>query len=377
MRVLIAPDGFRGTLSAHQAAEAIALGWRRESPRDDLTLMPMSDGGPGFIDAVAAAVPGRTIPLTVTGPRGESVPAAFHIDLAGTAYIESAQACGIHLIPQADRDPRLTTTRGVGELIAAAIDAGAGRVVVGLGGSGTCDGGAGLLGAVGATAVDGRGVTIPLDAGAQALRGVAAASVPDLGEIELVAASDVDVPLCGPRGAAHGFAAQKFPDPDAVEAATLTDLDDILRGFALAVGRTRDGRDPAVALGAGAAGGLGFAIMALGGCRVPGIETVATTVGLADAVVAADLVITGEGRFDWQSLRGKVVSGVAAAALAQARPAVLLAGQVQVGRREWIGMGISAAYALADGPGGVPGALADPAGVLAATAQRAARQWAR
>lgn len=377
MRVLIAPDGFRGTLSAVQAAEAIAAGWRRVSPDDDLVVLAMSDGGPGFIDAIAAAVPGRTVPLTVTGPLGGQVPAVVHLDDAGTAYIESAQACGIHLIPTVDRDPRRTTTWGVGELIAAALGAGARRVVVGLGGSATCDGGAGLLGALGATAVDAAGEPVRLDAGARALHGVAAVAMPELGAVDLVAASDVDVPLCGPRGAAHGFAAQKFPDPDAVDEATLTDLDDLLRGFALAVGRTPDGRDAAVALGAGAAGGLGFAIVALGGRRVPGIETVATTVGLVDAVATADLVVTGEGRFDWQSLRGKVVSGVATAALAQARPVVLLAGQVEVGRREWIGMGVSAAYALADGPGGVEGALADPAGVLAATAQRAARQWAR
>lgn len=387
MRVVIAPDSFTGTLSAVEAAAAMAAGWRRSAPGDELDLVPLSDGGPGFVDVLHAALGGRLVAATVTGPLGAPVEARFllHSDeppatgrhVGPTAYVESAQACGLHLVPADRRDPTVTTTAGVGELVAAAVAAGARRVVVGLGGSGTTDGGAGLLAALGARARarDGADVTVALGRGGGALGVVdevdLAPALAALRGVDLVLASDVDSPLLGPRGAARGFGPQKGADADQVEF-----LEQRLHSFAGAVGRRADGKDPAVALGAGAAGGLGFALLALGGGRVPGIATVLDTVRLANRVAGADLVLTGEGSFDWQSLRGKVVAGVAEAALASARPVLVLAGRVQVGRREWVALGVAGAYAVTDEVGS-EAALADPAEGLARLATRVAQTWSR
>jgi glycerate kinase len=380
VRVLIAPDKFAGTLSAVAAAAAIAAGWRRTAPDDELVEVPLADGGPGFVDVVHASLGGELVPVVVTGPVGSPVDASFLL-VGGTAYVETAQACGLHLVPQ-PRDPRTTTTYGVGELLLAARDAGATRVVLGLGGSGTNDAGAGMLAALGARAfdADGRDVRDLLAAGGGSLRRVAAVDVGPALEavdrLELVAASDVDNPLLGLRGATNGYGPQKGAD-----AAAVMELEGSLESFARAVGRRSDGKDPAVALGAGAAGGLGYALLHLGATRVPGIATVLETVDLAAHVGAVDLVVTGEGAFDWQSLRGKVVSGVADAALAQGRGCVVLAGRVDVGRREYLAIGVSGAYAVVDDlrDRGRPteDAFTDPAGRLADLAARAARTWSR
>jgi glycerate kinase len=380
MRVLIAPDKFAGTLSAVAAAAAIAAGWRRTAPGDELVEVPLADGGPGFVDVLHATLGGELLPVRVAGPAHTPVAASVLV-VAGTAYLETAQACGLHLVPE-PRDPRETTTYGVGELLLAARDAGARRVVLGLGGSGTNDAGAGMLAALGARAVDvdGRDATTLLAAGGASLRRVASVALRPaldaLDGVELVAASDVDNPLLGLRGATNGFGPQKGADQAAV-----MELEGALESFARAVGRRSDGKDPAVALGAGAAGGLGFALLHLGATRVPGIATVLDTVDLAGRVAAADLVLTGEGAFDWQSLRGKVVSGVAEAALAQGRGCVVLAGRVDVGRREYLAVGVSGAYAVLDDlrDRGLPHdeAFTHPAASLAALAERVARTWSR
>jgi glycerate kinase len=375
VRILVAPDKFAGTLSAVQVAAAIVEGWRRTAPDDVLVAVPVADGGPGFVDVLHATLGGELVPARVTGPVGDPVDALWlHVD--GTAYVESAQACGLHLVPPGRRDPRATTTFGVGELVGAAVDAGARRVVVGLGGSGTNDAGAGLLAALGATAVDTDGVdaTALLRGGGAGLRGVATVDLSiarsRLVGVELVVATDVDNPLLGLRGATNGFAVQKGADDAAV-----MELEGSLEAFARAVGRRSDGKDPAVALGAGAAGGLGYALLHLGGVRVPGIATVLDTVGLDARIADSDVVVTGEGAFDWQSLRGKVVSGVAGAALEQGRGCVVLAGRVEVGRREYAASGVSAAYSVVDDAGSEQAALADPAARLADLAERVARTW--
>jgi glycerate kinase len=380
MRVLIAPDKFAGTISAVEAAAAIAEGWRRTAPADELVEVPLADGGPGFVGVVHEALGGRLLPVRVTGPLGSPVDASVLL-VGGTAYVESAQACGLHLVP-VPRDPRVTTTYGVGELVLAARDAGARRIVLGLGGSGTNDAGAGLLAALGARAVDidGTDATALLAAGGRALRRIGAVALrPALDAVaglELVAASDVDNPLLGLRGATNGFGPQKGADDAAV-----MELEGSLESFARAVGRRADGKDPAVALGAGAAGGLGYALLHLGAARVPGIASVLETVDLAGHIGRADLVVTGEGAFDWQSLRGKVVSGVADAALAQGRGCVVLAGRVDVGKREYLAIGVSGAYSVIDdlrGRGLPPEtAFVDPAANLADLAERAARTWSR
>ncbi len=374
MRVLIAPDDFKGTLSAVEAAEAISIGWRLHAPDDTLTLIPMSDGGPGFVRAVSTVLGGDIAPVGLRGPMGETA-IGMVLMVDDTGYVESAHGCGLALVHPDRRDARAATSYGVGQLIAAAIDSGARRIVVGLGGTASTDGGAGMLAALGATARDAAGSPIALEAGGAALAGVVTVDLAPararVADVEIVVASDVDSPLLGSRGAARGFAAQKGADDAAVE-----QLEAALTSYSRAIGRRADGKDPAVALGAGAGGGLGYGLMLLGGRRVPGIETVMGVLGLEAAIGVSDLVITGEGCFDWQSLRGKVVSGVAAAALNQGRPVVVLAGRVEVGKREYVALGITEAHA-ASADGDVPATPAEAARALAERAARVASQWSR
>jgi glycerate 2-kinase len=356
MRILVAPDKFAGTLSAVEAAEAIATGWRRHAPDDELDLAPMADGGPGFVDVLHAALGGELLAVTVRGPHGEPTPAT--VLLTGrTAYVEAAQACGLHLT--GGEGAETATTYGVGELLLAAVDAGATRVVLGLGGSGTNDGGAGLLAALGATA------DRPLDAGVAGLAGITTVELPAF-DVELVAASDVDNPLTGLFGATKVFGPQK-----GVSEERLPVLDGWLEELAAA-----SDRRVSLEKGAGAAGGLGFAVLLLGGTREPGLGVVADAVRLAERARSADLVVTGEGAFDFSSRAGKVPYGVAEIAAAAVRPCVALAGQVLVGSREMRALGVESAYSLVDLVG-EERAFADPAGALAELAERVARTWSR
>lgn len=356
MRVVVAPDKFAGTLTAVEAAEAIATGWRRQAPADTLDLVPMSDGGPGFVDVLHAALGGELHAVTVRGPHGDPTPAAV-LHVGQTAYVESAQACGLHLT--GGEGVETASTYGVGELLLAAAAAGARRIVVGLGGSGTNDGGAGLLAALGATA------DRPLDRGPVALAGITRLDVPAF-EVELVAASDVDNPLTGLFGATKTFGPQKGVAEDRLPA-----LDGHLEELAVAAGRRLS-----LEKGAGAAGGLGFALLLLGAVREPGIGLVAAAVGLPERARAADLVLTGEGAFDFSSRSGKVPYGVAEIAAEVVRPCVALAGQVLVASREMRAMGVESAYSLVELVG-EERAFADPAGALADLAERVARSWSR
>lgn len=361
MRVVIAPDKFAGTLSAVAAAEAIAAGWARRAPGDELDLVPMADGGPGFVGVLHAALGGELGAAPVRGPLGEEVPAAV-LRVGGTAYLESAQACGLQLT--GGRDAARATTYGVGELLAQAIDAGADTVVVGLGGSGTTDGGAGLLAALGAVG-DG-----PLDQGADGLAEVTrvdlAPALARVSGVSLVAATDVDNVLAGLFGATRVYGPQK-----GLSEADLPRVDGLLDAF----GALAD-RRAALAPGAGAAGGLGFALLALGATRRSGLDVVATAVGLDARLRSSDLVITGEGSFDFSSRAGKVPYGVAQRAAEQVRPCIALAGRVLVGAREMRALGIESAYSLVDLVG-EERALGDPAGALAELAERVARTWSR
>lgn len=361
MRVLIAPDAFGGTLTAVEAAEAIATGWARRAPADQLDTCPMSDGGPGFVDVLHAALGGELFAVTVSGPHGAPTPATV-LRRGGTAYVESAQACGLHLV--GDGDPEAATTYGVGELLRHAVDAGAEEVVVGLGGSGTTDGGAGLLAALGATA------DVPLDRGPGGLAGLAGVDLEPararLGGVRLVAASDVDNPLTGLFGAAKTFGPQK-----GLAEERLVAVDGVLQGLAEATDR-RVALEP----GAGAAGGLGFGLLLLGAVRTPGIGLVADAVHLADRARDADLVVTGEGAFDFSSRSGKVPYGVASVAAEALRPCIALAGRVQVGSREMRALGVESAYSLVDLIG-ERRALDEPAAALADLAERVARTWSR
>jgi glycerate 2-kinase len=372
VRVVVAPDSFGGTLTAVQAARAVRDGWLRTAPGDEVVLLPLSDGGPGFVDVLSTVLPGRTVPVPVTDPLGR--PAAGTVLLAGTtAYVESAQAIGLHLLAPAERDPLVATSFGLGALLAAAVEHGAADVVVGLGGSATNDAGAGMLAALGVTPLDPGGAALPYGGSALAaldrLEGA-----PQLRGARLVAATDVDNPLCGPHGATYAYGPQK-----GLRAADAAALDAALGRWAEVAGRDLPGAPPGLAdlPGAGAAGGLGAAFLALGGSRRSGAGLVAAAVGLDRILDRADLVVTGEGSFDFQSLRGKVAGGVAAAAVQAAVPCLVLAGQVSVGRQEAAAAGVERAYALAEHAGSVAAALDRPAHHLADLAARVARQWSR
>jgi len=357
MRILVAPDKFAGTLTAVEAAEAIATGWRRHAPTDELDLAPMADGGPGFVDVLQATLGGELLAVTVTGPDRRPTPATVLL-VGDTAYVESAQACGLALT--GGRGAEAATTYGVGELILAAVDAGARRVVVGLGGSGTNDGGAGLLAALGASA------DRPLDQGGAGLAGVTTLTLPKPLDVEIVAASDVDSPLTGLFGATKTYGPQKGLTEEQLPA-----LDGALQDLASAADRRL-----ALAPGAGAAGGLGYALLLLGAERRPGIGLVADAVDLPGRARRADLVVSGEGAFDFSSRSGKVPYGVAEVAAGAARPCVVLAGRVDVGAREMRALGVESAYSLVDLVG-EEAAIADPAGSLATLAERVARSWSR
>lgn len=370
MRVVIAPDSFGGTLSAPAAAEAVAAGWRAAAPADTMILLPVADGGTGFVEVLHAAVGGQWHERRVTGPVGEPVSARW-LQVGPTAYIESAAACGLHLLPSRDPDvARRATTRGVGELLADAAVAGVDEIVVGLGGSGTTDGGAGMLAALGIVVVDAAGVPLP-DGGVALARAARFRDGPAVGvSTRLVAAADVDNPLLGLHGAAAVFGPQKGAD-----AAAVAELDVALATFADVLATL--GRDVRDEPGAGAAGGLGAALLGLGARRASGAALVRELVGLDAALDSADLVITGEGSFDWQSLRGKLVTTVARGAADRGVPCLVLAGQVSVGRREAAAAGVDAAYSVADDAGGVAASMADPAGTLTALAGRVAARWSR
>ncbi|MCX2713758.1 glycerate kinase [Mycolicibacterium sp. J2] len=352
MRVLVAPDCFGDSLTAVQAAEAIAAGWGRARTGDSLTLAPQSDGGPGFVEVLASRL-GRLQTARVSGPLDQAVTAHWVLD-GETAYLECAQACGLTLLggPPTVRTALAAHSRGVGELIAAALDAGARRIAVGLGGSSCTDGGRGLVEALAAPAGgDGRSSVV---SARERLAGV-----------DLIAASDVEHPLLGPMGAATVFGPQKGADPEAVQV-----LERRLTEWAAELG-------PGIAdqPGAGAAGGIGAALLALGGRRESGAAVIAEHTHLADDIATADLVITGEGRFDDQSLHGKVVSALAAGARRRGTPVLVLAGQVTLGPDALAEAGITAAHSITEYAGSVERAIADAANQLTGLAERTARGW--
>ncbi len=370
MRVLICPDKFAGTLSAVEAAAAVEAGWRARAPRDEVVTLPLADGGPGFIEVLAVALGGNRLPVPTVDPLGRRVTGEILV-VGDTAYVESAQACGLHLLGRGERDPNRTTSYGLGVLLVAAMESGVRRVVVGLGGSATNDAGAGMLAALGAAPVTDTGLVLPY--GGAALIDCAGLSGPPRvrAGVSFVAATDVDNPLTGLHGASAIFGPQK--------GASLEDvmrLDAALERFASVLEKDLEVTELAARPGAGAAGGIGAALIALGGTVESGIGLVRDAVGLDAALDAADVVITGEGSFDHQSLRGKVVSGVAAGARDRGVPCVVLAGRVSAGRREAAAAGVTEAHSLVDELGGVDEAMTRPAEGLRRLAERLAGQWA-
>jgi glycerate kinase len=372
MRVLICPDKFAGTLTAVEAAGAIARGWSRAAPGDETDERPLADGGPGFLDVIAATAGGSRVPVPTVDPLGRPVPGEVLV-LGQTGYLESAQACGLHLLAPAERDPKTTTSYGLGVLVAGAVERGVRELVIGLGGSGINDAGAGMLAALGAAPLDAAGYALPYG-GAALLAAATLGGVPRMRGVQLVAATDVDNPLTGLTGASAVYGPQKGATREDVLL-----LDRALGTFAKVLERGLPTCPPDLAQvpGAGAAGGLGAALLALGGRAVSGLGLVRELTGLDKALDAVDLVITGEGSFDDQSLRGKVVSGVAAGARDRGLPCVVLAGRSSAGRREAAAAGVSETYTLVEHLGSVERAMAEPAEGLVDLAGRVARQWSR
>ena len=346
LRMLIAPDSYGDSLTAVEAAAAIAAGWNRVRPGDRFMVAPQSDGGPGFVDVLASRL-GERRHLQVFGPLADEVRAEWVLDpQTATAYLESAQACGLAALggPATPRTAIAAHSRGVGQLVAAAVDAGAARIVVGLGGTASTDGGRGLIEELGG-----------LDAGRRRLTGV-----------EVIAACDVEYPLVGPWGAARVFGPQKGAD-----SATVAALEERVAAWAGELDAAA-GRPVSAESGAGAAGGIGAALLALGGRCESGASIIAQYTALADDISAADLVITGEGKFDDQSLRGKVVGALAAAARSSQVPVVVLAGQVALDNLALQSAGILAAFAISDYAGSVRLALVDAANQLMGLASQVA-----
>ncbi|MEH6483701.1 MULTISPECIES: glycerate kinase [Pseudomonas] len=372
MKIVIAPDSFKESLSALEVAEAIAKGWASVYPDAEICLLPMADGGEGTVDALLAATGGERRECQVRGPLGAPVQAHWGWLAGNTAVIEMAAASGLHWVPSGQRDATVTSSYGTGELIREALDGGAKRIILGLGGSATNDGGAGLLQALGMRLLDRDGAE--LAAGGAALAQLYQIDMAGLDSrllgVQVDVAADVDNPLCGPRGASAVFGPQKGASPEQVAS-----LDAALQSMANVVAATL-GEDFSQVPGVGAAGGLGFAAKAFlrAGFR-PGIELVAELSGLAEAVQGADLVITGEGRLDAQSLHGKTPVGVARVAQAAGVPVIALAGSLGEGYQRMYPVGIDAAFSLAPGPITLEQACAQAASELTARAADVARVW--
>lgn len=372
MKIIIAPDSFKESLSAPEVAAAIARGWRQVFPQAEILLRPMADGGEGTVDAVLAAIGGERRECTVRGPLGAPVLAHWGWLGNATAVIEMAAASGLHWVPREQRDATRSSSHGTGELIRQALDAGARRIILGLGGSATNDGGAGLLQALGVRFLDSAGAELP--PGGLALAQLDRLDVSGLDarllQVRVEVAADVDNPLCGPHGASQVFGPQKGAGPAQVES-----LDAALAHYAQRVAAAL-GEDHSRLPGVGAAGGLGFACKAfLRATFRPGIELVAELAALAEAVQGADLLITGEGRLDSQSLHGKTPVGVARIAKAAGVPVIALAGSLGEGYQQVYAAGIDAAFSLAPGPLSLEQALATAATELEARSADLARLW--
>ena len=333
MRIICAPDKFKGSLDAADAARLMRMGIMDAAPDAVVDLCPMADGGEGFAGTLAAAIGSALTwrsPQDVTGPMGDRVAASFYcVDQAhgdqSLAIVEMASASGLALAPAESRDPTRATTTGTGELIRAAIDAGRTRILIGIGGSATNDGGCGAAQAMGARFFDRAGKRIDQPITGGMLHSISRIDLAPLRAVlqgvAITAACDVTNPLTGPRGAAHVYAPQKGATPQQVAM-----LDDGLKHLAR-ITREQLGLDHEHTPGAGAAGGMGFGLLAFFNATLrPGIELVLEAVRFDERVKACDLCLTGEGRFDDQSLAGKVCAGVARAAKKHGVPTIALVG---------------------------------------------------
>lgn len=371
-RVLIAADKFKGSLTAVQVAERVTAGLRRVAPDVEVEALPVADGGDGTVDAAVAAGFERR-EVRVAGPLGHELTAAFALR-GDTAVVEMAEASGLQRLPAGVFAPLTSSTYGSGELLRAALDAGARTIVFGVGGSATTDGGAGMLSALGARFVDAEGE--PVAPGGAALSDVATADLsgldPRLASVDFVLASDVDNPLTGPKGAPAVYGPQKGASPDDVEI-----LDAALGHFAAVLEQSIGSRatEYAAAPGAGAAGGIGYGALVLGARFRPGIEVMLDVLGFAPALARATLVITGEGSLDEQTLHGKAPAGVAAAARAAGKEVVAVCGRLAL-RPEALGRaGIRRAYPLTEAEPDIARCISDAGPILETVAQNIAHDF--
>ncbi|MBP6524429.1 MAG: glycerate kinase [Dermatophilaceae bacterium] len=408
-RVVVASDSFKGSLTSLEVGDAVRLGLLDVAPHAEVVVVPIADGGEGTV-AAAVAAGWRAVPVAVHGPTGLSVTATVAVrdgreDLAPipvaeqglipiVALVEMADVCGLGRLPDAVPAPLTASSRGLGEAIHAALDLGAAEVIVGVGGSASTDGGAGMLAVLGARLLDASGVDLP-DGGAALTRLThldLSGLDPRLAHTSIALAADVDSPLLGPTGAAAVFAPQKGATPaevDLLEAA-LTHWADTVESrpdVPISTNRSLQGQEGGVPRvtywsmggrmpGAGAAGGVGFALMAvLGAHRRSGIDLVLDLVGLDAALTGADLVITGEGSLDAQTLTGKAVRGVATRATAHGIPVVAVCGRLALDDADLTTLGLSAAYPLSDLEPDPERSMADTARLLRHTGKRIARDW--
>lgn len=378
MRWIVAPDSFKGSLTAAQAAEAMALGIERADPWAAIEKIPLADGGEGTVEALVEATGGRRVTVRVRGPLGESVEATFGILGDGTtAVIEMAAASGLVLVPPEQRNPLRTTTYGTGELIRAALDRGCRRLLIGIGGSATNDAGLGMAAALGVRFFDGQGRLLGHPGGNLAgqdllrLARIDARGLdPRLQEAEVLVACDVTNPLYGPEGAAYVYAPQKGATPAMVE-----ELDEGLRRFAEVVRRDL-GKDVAALPGAGAAGGLGAGLVAFLNAHLErGIRLVLEVTRFVERIRGAHAIFTGEGCIDRQALYGKVLLGVATAAQEQGIPVFALGGSILPDARPLMERGVTAFFSLTNGPMSLQEAMEHAAPLLADLAEQVARTF--
>jgi glycerate kinase len=371
-RVLIAADKFKGSLTAVEVAERVTAGLRRVVPGLDVEALPVADGGDGTVDAAVAAGFERR-ELRVAGPLGHEVTAAFALR-GDTAVVEMAEASGLQRLPKGVFAPLTASTYGSGELLRAALDAGARTIVFGVGGSATTDGGAGMLSALGARFLDADGEPVPPGGGG--LSELASADLSGLDErlasVELVLASDVDNPLTGPKGAPAIYGPQKGAAPDDVET-----LDAALGHYAKILEESVGPKaaEYAASPGAGAAGGIGYGALLLGARFRPGIEVMLDVLGFGPALERATLVITGEGSLDEQTLHGKAPAGVAAAARAAGKEVVAVCGRLAL-LPEAVGRaGIRRVYPLTSVEPDIAKCIAEAGPILERVAEEIARDF--
>ncbi len=372
MRIALAPDSFKGSLSAPEVCRALQNGAARVFPGAHFVSIPLADGGEGTLDALVVGAGGRFKTCVVRGPLGAAVEARWGILPDGRAVIEMAEASGLGLIEATKRDALAASSHGTGQLIRAALDAGCRSIALAIGDSATTDGGLGALNALGLYARDDRERALkPGGAGLAALASLDAKFLDArLQKTEIAVLCDVDNPLCGPRGAAHVYAAQKGASEQQVE-----QLDAALRHYAMIAARWA-GADYSDRAGAGAAGGLGFGLLTF--CKAhlqAGAEVVLEALGFTDRIAGCDLILTGEGAIDAQTLNGKTIAGVCQIARQSRVPVIAIGGAVKLSGAQMDELGLLTAFSLANEPSDLNYCLRNAADLVALSTERALRLW--